>query len=364
MKDSMWSQMSNRSLIKRLKSSWIFNSCQMSCCIAKPLVIALLCLSAASGCTPNSDSELADYRERLARTLSIELAAPSPLKTPLPEIRAVKPETLAEIRLDLLDMLALDSCGVGSSQPSLGNLIAERNSSLGKVMAHSTQLQYEIQLLQALAACLQDPLIPEDLKSTLTDIYQQKQQQLATRLTNFLMLDQTLRQQLQGSQRPLDLQSGQAAETQQALQNLLILKQSILHKDYLHASRIDINQQLAPLYQGQVLADLQHSLRSNLNQLKTLNSQLMAWKPARCRQETKDILQQIMLQIFIGKVQQQLAHQDSIAQNVLPLLKEIYAGTALAEDVNVRFYQPWQQLHSELKTHIHWWQQQQTNCQP
>jgi hypothetical protein len=254
----------------------------------------------------------------------------------------------------------------------LGNLIAERNSSLGKVMVYSTQLQYEINLLLALEACIhhveQDSAgkkaldIPSDLRKTLQDIFRQKQQQLTARLLNFLTLDTTLRQQINGSQRPLDLTSGQAVETLQALQNLLRLKQKIQSRDYQAASSIDINQQLALLYQGQILADLQHSLRSNLTQMRMLNTQLNTLKPQWCKSETQDILQQVLLQVFIGKVQQQLAHQDGIAQQLIPILQLLYMNTPLSSEVELRFHQPWQQLHQELKTHIDWWQRLRNSC--
>ncbi len=323
------------------------------------LLTAVLLLTA---CTPNSDSEFAVYRDRLGRTLKLELPAPSPLKAPLSSIGNTTAIAIADIRLDFLDMLTLDSCGLQPNQPSLGNLIAERNSSLGKVMTYSTQLQYEIKLLQALEACIADEQAPADLRETLKQTYLQKQQQLPERLLNFLQLDTTLRQQIFGSQRPLDLTSGQAVETRLALQNLIALKQHIQHKDYLQASQIDINQQIAPLYQGQVLADLQHSLRSNLTQLQQLNRQLQHWDPAWCKAETQEILQQVLLQVFIGKLQLQLAHQDGIAQQLIPQLNTLYADTPLASTVTERFQQPWQQLHIELKQHIAWWQQLRNTC--
>lgn len=345
---------------------------RLSWFLAKPIAITqagkprplwlMLTVIFLTACTPNSDSEFAVYRDRLGRTLKIELSAPKPLKTPLSAVDDTAAIAIADIRLDFLDMLALDSCGLQPNKPSLGNLIAERNSSLGKVMTYSTQLQYEIKLLQALEACIADEQAPADLRETLKQTYLQKQQQLPARLLNFLQLDTTLRQQIFGSQRPLDLSSGQAVETRLALQNLIELKQHIQNKDYLKASHIDINQQIAPLYQGQLLADLQHSLRSNLTQLQLLNQQLQQWDPAWCKAETQDILQQVLLQVFIGKLQLQLAHQDGIAQQLLPQLNTLYADTPLASTVTERFHQPWQQLHIELKRHIAWWQQLRNAC--
>jgi hypothetical protein len=325
------------------------------------LGLLLICLWFI-GCTPNSDTALADYRDRLERTLKLELPAPTALKAPMPELSDSPAIPISDIRLDLLDMLALDSCGLQPNQPSLGHLIAERNSSLGKVMAYSSQLQYEMKLLRALTACLKDKNVPIDLRATLANIFAQKQQQLPARLLNFLLRDPQLRQQIYGSQRPLDLTSGQGAETLIALQNLLQLKQKLLDHNYQEASVIDINQQLAVLYQGQVLADLQHSLRSNLTQLQTLNQQLKLWNPAWCKAETQTILQQVLAQVFIAQVQRQFAHQDGIAQQLIPTLIALYADTVFSREIESRFYQPWQQLHSELKIHIGWWQQLQSTC--
>lgn len=323
----------------------------------------LLAICLLTACTPNSDSEFAVYRDRLSRTLNRDLPAPSPLKVPFSSANKATPIAIDEIRLDFLDMLTLDSCGLQPNLPSLGNLIAQRNSSLGKVMTFSTQLHYEIELLQALKVCIGDDNAPPDLRETLQQIYREKQQLLPSHLLNFLQMDSTLRQQIFGSQRPLDLNSGQAVETQIALKNLIALKQHIKNQDYLQASYIDINQQIAPLYQGQILADLQHSLRSNLTQLRHLNQQLQQWDPKWCKPATQDILQQVLMQVFIGRLQLQLAHQDGIAQQLLPQLTLLYADTPLASTIFERFEQPWQQLHVELKRHISWWQHLRSACE-
>ncbi len=349
-------------LIRRLtaRSSWV--------------LFGVLLLAMLTSCTPNSDSEWDVYRDRLSRTLEIELNPPSPLKQPVATLPNKNPSNFQDINLDLSQLLALDSCGLSANSKDLSSLIAERNSILGKVMTPSTQLHYELQLLKSLNYCLQSTnansaqlsitaKLDEELSQELQAILALKQQQLPERMHAFLLQDDTLRQQLQGSQRPLNLSSGQATETLGALDNLVRLRLAVANHDYHAASAIDINQQLALLYQGQVIADLQHSLRSNLNQLKALNDALQHWQPHWCKSATQNILQQVLLQVFIGRVQVQLAHQDGIAQQIIPKLSELYRETPFAPAIHLRFEQPWQALHAELKRHIAWWQQHEKQCQ-
>ena len=254
------------------------------------------------------------YRDRLSRTLGIELASPSPLKTPLAPLPKKNPSNFQDINLDLSQLLALDSCGLSANSKDLSSLIAERNSILGKVMTPSTQLHYELQLLNSLNYCLKstnaksaqlitEVKLDEELRQALQAISALKQQQLPERMLALLMQDDTLRQQLQGSQRPLNLSAGQATETLGALDNLVRLRLAVASHDYDAAIAIDINQQLALLYQGQVIADLQHSLRSNLNQLKVLNDALQQWQPHWCKSTTQDILQQVLLQVTLSQTQ-------------------------------------------------------------
>ncbi len=322
------------------------------------LLLALL----ISGCTVDSDSEFAVYRDRLSRTLAVDITEPSPLKAPMPALAAITPVMIPELKIELLDMFAVDECGMRPAKPALGQLIAQRNSSLGKVMDASTQLQYELQLLETMQACLAEPKLTDEIKTQLTPIYVNKQQQLPLRLANFLSQDQTLNQQLQGSHRALTLDSGQGSETVTALKQLISLRALIDANQIAEAASIDINQQLAVLHQGQILADLQHSLRSNLTQMQALNQQLNTWPVDWCQPARQTILEQVLIQVFIGKVQQQLAHQDRIAQEVLPLLETLFANHPYQQEVTRRFTQPKQQLHAQLKQHVRWWQQREQAC--
>ena len=335
------------------------------------MILTVLLSLMFSGCTPNSDSEFDVYRDRLSRTLDIELNPPAPLKQPAAALPNKNPVHFQDLSLDLSQLLALDSCGLSVNSKDLASLISERNSILGKVMTASTQLHYELQLLNSLNHCLDNlnksaissAKLDDELSQELAAIGVLKKQQLPARMQALLTQDETLRQQLQGSQRPLNLGSGQATETIGALDNLIKLRSAVESHDYATAIAIDINQQLAILHQGQILADLQHSLRSNSNQLKVLNDELQHFQPRWCKTQTQEILQQVLLQVFIARVQVQLAHQDGIAQQIIPKLTQLYQDTPLAPAITERFEQPWQRLHTELKRHIAWWQQHEKRCQ-
>ncbi|HSG91636.1 MAG TPA: DUF3080 family protein [Pseudomonadales bacterium] len=110
------------------------------------LVFVPLLLTACAGEDP-ATALLADYRERMARVLDVDappLEPPALAPWPRPRVRTV---AIPEQRVDLLDFLDLQACG-------LGPLIAERSSALGRVKEPSQRLRYELEFLARADACL------------------------------------------------------------------------------------------------------------------------------------------------------------------------------------------------------------------
>lgn len=110
----------------------------------------------------------------------------------LPEKRelliAIDPVTIS-----LLDSYELRQCG-------LFELIAERNSILGKVQDEFREWDYQVALLNGIQGCLTSPQLSQSLKAQLLDIQNIKQQELASRWHNLLYTSDTMRTQLSGSQ--------------------------------------------------------------------------------------------------------------------------------------------------------------------
>lgn len=316
----------------------------------------------ATGCSrTDADAIFSDYQQRLDRVLAL---TPHEVQlTALPQLPAIRElqQPIAPSQLNLLDLVALRHC-------QLQQLVAERNNSLGKVMQSANLLGYELQLLASIKPCLDHPALSVQLKADLQQIYRQKQQQLPVVLTNFLTTDLTLRKQLTGQPRLLtEGASNAVAEPLTALKNLNGLKQQLLAANeeiYPTLTAAYINQQLGVLYQGNFIADWQYSLRRSNAWLATVNQQLaqvtvadLCLKPAKM-----DILNNILTQIFVPRVQSYLAELDRIGYQLLPELILLYQDTPLAQHVDDRLVKPAQQLRNLTKQHVRWYQQLQQQC--
>jgi hypothetical protein len=313
-----------------------------------------------AACQPHTESLLADYQSRLSRVLHIS-TQPTQKQTlsALPEIQQLSRQIPTE-NIDLLELLALAPC-------DLEVLVAERNNSLGKVMTDSSRLQYELQLLVKLGHCLNTPhlvaQLPAALQAKLTHIYQQKQQQLALVFANFLSRDPTLRQQLGGSQRGIATEQGGLAPTLHAIEQLRQLRQDIAAGDYAAASQININSALGQLYQSQLLADLQHSLRLADTVFGNLNALLLPIGTADLCKVDPKVRDKLLQQIFIGRVQTELARIDGMAQQLLPPLLELYQDHPLQAAVQQRLAQPLHNMQQQLRDHVKFWQRWR-QCSP
>lgn len=126
------------------------------------LLITLLGLAGCQSDDPAKDM-MADYYQRLGNVLD----APTPDFTS-PELPALPRkrnlvQPLKDLRMGVLDAYELRQCG-------LFNLIAERNSSLGKVADRFRQLDYELSFIDTAAQCLpqiKDPSIQTELEQVL-----------------------------------------------------------------------------------------------------------------------------------------------------------------------------------------------------
>ncbi len=316
-------------------------------------ICCTLAAAVLTGCQPQPEALFSDYQARLQRLLeipAIELSKPA--LPPLPEIRALS-IVIPSATIDLTDMLALDIC-------DFETLIAERNNSLGKVQTDASILQYELKLLVKLGNCLKSPalvnqLAPE-LQTTLQQIYQQKQQQLPTVFANLLSRDPTLRQQLSGSQRGVASDQSGLADTVQALKQLNLLRQFMQQQDYLAASQIQINSALGALYHSQLVADLQHSLRLSQQFFFLLDQQLRQIPTAQLCKTDKTVRENLLLQIFIGRLQPELARMDGMATELIAELLQLYQQHPLLDTIQQRLQMPQQQLQQHLRLHVAFWQ--------
>lgn len=314
-----------------------------------------------TGCSDPAQSIMDDYTSRLSRTLALDIQDPAPLDLqPLPSITTTRAD-ITETSITLVELVATRACG-------LDLLLGERNSSLGKVMPPSQRLKYELEFLKQVQPCLTNPDIAPDLQQKLAAIASDKAALIYKHWQNFLQQDETLRQQLHPSRSLSEPNSvAGVAETMQALHSLLALQKSIVQQNWQQASSINPELALEALYKANTLSQLQQSLRFSQNWLQSLNQQLeqldlKAQCPAGKSSDKTDILNTILLQYFIAKVQLYLAQVDGTYQQLYPLLQQLYQGTALAQPISQRFEVPHTELKAELKRHVIWWKEVQQQC--
>lgn len=324
-------------------------------------VLSVTAVIALSGCSDPAIVLMEDYASRLERVLALQPQEPATADLPpLPSIADTRSE-IAESSITLVELVATRACG-------LDLLLGERNSSLGKVMSPSQRLKYELAFLKQVQPCLTNPDIAPDLQQKLAAIAADKTALIDKHWQNFLLQDETLRQQLH-PYRSLSEPNSVAgvAETMQALHSLLALRKQISEQNWQQANEIDPEQALEALYQANTLSQLQQSLRFSHNWLHSLNQQLeqldlKAQCPAGKSSDKADILHTILLQYFIGKVQVYLAQLDGSYQQLYPLLQQLYQDTALAQPIEQRFEAPYNELKAELKRHVFWWKAVQQQC--
>ncbi|NLS12661.1 DUF3080 domain-containing protein [Vibrio sp. SM6] len=159
-----------------------------------------------SSCLPfqsEEETRFERYATRLANVFDIKAPATPPLiSIKAPSVRDVQ-ITIPRLTLGLLDSYELRHCG-------LFQLIAEKNSSLGKVQDAFANFDYQLSLTQTLEQCLTEEknntsatnphsLSPK-LRSELETLYQTKQQHLQWHWHNLLTSSETMQKQLLGNQ--------------------------------------------------------------------------------------------------------------------------------------------------------------------
>ncbi|MGY3571409.1 DUF3080 domain-containing protein [Vibrio paucivorans] len=158
-------------------------------------IFVLTSLFILSGCDSPSqkiEASFEDYLQRLSNVLEVD--APEPPATTsisLPAKRELMHDIPA-ITMGLLDSYQLKACG-------LFHLIAEKNSSLGKVHDKFRNFDYQLNFIDTAYQCLSDESISSEVASELNRVAALKQSQLMLHFENMVFGDDAMRNQLQSS---------------------------------------------------------------------------------------------------------------------------------------------------------------------
>lgn len=315
--------------------------------------LLILLLATLTGCEQRAEieSDFASYLTRIANVQERDtLSPPTLVAQTLPNKRELA-IPLEPLTIGLLDSYELRQCG-------LFELIAERNSILGKVQDEFRDWDFQIALLSGLESCLQEPKLSNALKEQLAIIKKIKQEELPVRWKNLLYTSDVMRTQLSGSQ---------WYETQWSTSELLLVFEQ-LNQIHLHIQ----GQQPIPstslfnyqeiLEKQRLLGHLKFSFDRATAWLETVSEQLSRYDDVIVcgtnRNPTKlNYLRNVFQTQYVEKVQPYLSSLDQAYYQFSPNL-------VLFDDAHTPF--PIQASHQRFRQaiqhHAQYWQQLFKRC--
>lgn len=275
----------------------------------KLALLGSMCLL-ISGCWDEQGDLFDEYHNRVARVQDETRISEEWEYEALPRKRELN-INIEPISMGLLDSYQLRECG-------LFNLIAERNSVLGKVADQFRNFDYQVEFLNGLSECLNHPGVSSDVQQQLLKIDQQKRDQLAQHRWNLLYASDAMQSQLRGSQW---LSEDVGLKVQRVSDALGYLNQSF-NTTLTLGSVTEVQETLEKQV---VLGDLHYSLSAATFELNQITQQLKKYDHKIICGKQRDTtkfrhLNNVFEQQFIGLVQPYMAQLDGYYQQLNPHL--------------------------------------------
>ncbi|UAW97173.1 DUF3080 family protein [Halopseudomonas nanhaiensis] len=342
------------------------------------LLAVLVTLSGLlAGCSrePEASRQMDNYLERVGRVLDQEWEPwrVERLTAYRPPSRRQAVQPIPELRLSILDLL-VDSRDCGPFQ----QLIAERNSSLGRLMAPSTLLGFEGELLRALDSCLDviaDQPGREGLTSELQRIADVKRDNLTRRFWNSLAGSEEFSHFLRFADQPLPVSDTALPHPPgiDALRQLAAIGSDL--PDRLPPDRPQTEPLFATLARDQRSGELIHSLARLTHTLDQATAMLRA-RPAGyvCPMGTATDRSRTLLNVFglfyAGEVQPQMAQAQRLGEPWQAALNELSnvdgASPAVARYIDELVGEQdglWERYQRSIASHSKAWQDVLGACQ-
>ncbi len=147
-----------------------------------------------AGCDliPPEQAMMEKYHQRLANVLDVSTTKIAPPPAIIIPRRRELFQPLPRLSLGLLESYQLRQCG-------LFNLLADKNSQLGKVQDSFHDMDYQISLLRTLNSCITNFSLSDEERAKLDSLYSQKWNQLHTHIDNLLLTSGSMQKQLTAS---------------------------------------------------------------------------------------------------------------------------------------------------------------------
>ncbi|CAH6860243.1 conserved hypothetical protein [Vibrio chagasii] len=304
------------------------------------------------GCFGEGPGDLFDdYQTKVARVQDAEELKQEWEFEGLPRKRELL-LNVPSVSIGLIDSYQLRQCG-------LFNLIAERNSVLGKVADEFRNYDYQVALLEGVGKCLSTDELDPEIIELLRGIEQQKLAQFPLHQWNLIYASDAMQAQMRGSQWLRHDIGQQVRQTSDALEHL---NQS-LNTPLVSGKTTEVQEVLE---KSSTLGDLYYSLARASVELDTITKQLTTFDAniicGKQRDTTKfRYLNNVFEQQYIGKVQPYMAQLDGYYQQLAPQLAMFDAQPELHS-----YYFPIQDTHQAFRAstrrHVEYWQQLFKRC--
>ncbi len=302
------------------------------------LIFSLAFICVACG-RSQSESELADYLQRLARVLEVDVptASAAPLQA-MPKLRELRVE-LAQPKIDLLEFLRLSDC-------HLQRLVAGRNSSLGKLAQPSQRLIYELGFLHHGAACqaVLEASERSELAQKLGRVLRQKREQLPTVIWQATLGAGEMRAFWNVPVELGDYPAATAAEVPMAMGRLLRRVERWLNDDWdVNELALESDLQLLKTGDGGALLHAWKLLADELGRGTEMLHDRLAETPLCYKQQPNrraDILLNVVQQKFIAELQPWAVELSQRRYQLLPAVEQLEQALASAEPAS---YRQWRQ---------------------
>lgn len=304
------------------------------------------------GCFGEGPGDLFDdYQTKVARVQDADEIKENWEFESLPRKRELLLD-VPSLSIGLIDSYQLRQCG-------LFNLIAEKNSVLGKVVDEFRNYDYQVALLEGVGQCLANNELDPEIVELLKEIEQQKLAQFPLHQWNLIYASDAMQSQMRGSQWLHADIGDQVRQTSDALEHI----NQALNTSLVSGKTIEVQEVLE---KSSTLGDLYYSLARASVELDTITKQLTTFDAniicGKQRDTTKfRYLNNVFEQQYIGKVQPYMAQLDGYYQQLASQLAIFDAQPELHS-----YYFPIQDTHQAFRAstrrHVDYWQQLFKRC--
>ncbi|OBT00993.1 hypothetical protein A9261_02635 [Vibrio tasmaniensis] len=313
----------------------------------------LLCLTMLlTGCFDDSPQNyFDDYQTKIANVQDADEIQEDWELESLPRKRELFIE-VPSLSIGLIDSYQLRQCG-------LFNLIAERNSVLGKVADEFRNYDYQVALLKGVGQCLSNNELEPEIVELLREVEQQKLAQFPLHQWNLIYASEAMQSHMRGSQWLRADIGEQVRQTGDALEHI----NQALDTPLVSGKTTAVQERLE---KSSTLGDLYYSLSRASAELDTITQQLTTFDAniicGKQRDTTKfRYLNNVFEQQYIDKVQPYMAQLDGYYQQLAPQLAMFDAHPELHS-----YYFPIKDAHqafrSSTRRHVDYWQQLFKRC--